>query len=493
MSVSGVRSSVMVREMTRMRDQLDNLQIQISTGMKSQNYADLGTGRVNSLYSRSKLTQLEAFDQANQNVNLKINVMQTTLSRITSISSEQKTANLDTSYKPTAGAQTAPQVAARSRLDEIVGLLNQDLNGTYLFSGRASQGQATVSSSAMLDGEPPKAGLATLVTERLRADTGSDGMGRMSVTGGAGSVTLSETASGPFGIKISGVSSSLGNAGIVSTATSPKSEAVTFSGVPVAGESISYGLTMPDGSTTTLKLTAVSGTAGEGEFTIGADATATATNMQTALTDTLKKLVKTELVSASAMAAGDDFFNVDASHPPQRVNGTPETATSLRNGTASDTVIWYTGDNATDNARSTASARVDNGVTIAYGVRANEPGIRDVMKNLAVFAATTIDSTSDEAVEAYASLSSKVRSNLAQPKSQTVTTIQAQVTVAQASLKHANERHASMKAVMADIRENAEGVQDEAVAAAMLSLKTSLEASYQTTSMLSSLSLVKYL
>ena len=57
-------------------------------------------------------------------------------------------------------------------------------------------------------------------------------------------------------------------------------------------------------------------------------------------------------MAASAVAAGNDFFNTDASHPPQRVDGPPfDTATALVDGTAANTVAWYTGDNATDDPR----------------------------------------------------------------------------------------------------------------------------------------------
>ena len=71
--------------------------------------------------------------------------------------------------------------------------------------------------------------------------------------------------------------------------------------------------------------------------------------------------------------AGNDFFNTDASHPPQRVDGPPfDTATQARNGTSTDTVSWYMGDNATDDPRSTAQARVDTSQTVSYGSRANE-------------------------------------------------------------------------------------------------------------------------
>ena len=56
-------------------------------------------------------------------------------------------------------------------------------------------------------------------------------------------------------------------------------------------------------------------------------------------------------------------------------------------GTAANTVIWYTGDTGTDPARSTATARIDQSLSVSYGVRANENGIRTLVQNVATFAA----------------------------------------------------------------------------------------------------------
>ena len=50
-------------------------------------------------------------------------------------------------------------------------------------------------------------------------------------------------------------------------------------------------------------------------------------------------------MAASAVQAGNDFFNTDANNPPQRVDGPPfDTATAMIDGTPANTVAWYTGD-----------------------------------------------------------------------------------------------------------------------------------------------------
>ena len=84
------------------------------------------------------------------------------------------------------------------------------------------------------------------------------------------------------------------------------------------------------------------------------------------------------------MVAAGDFFNVDAGQPPQRVAGPPfDTATAFVAGTPADTVTWYTGEMGADPARATATARVDTSITVSYGLRANEQGLRWVVQNVA--------------------------------------------------------------------------------------------------------------
>ena len=57
----------------------------------------------------------------------------------------------------------------------------------------------------------------------------------------------------------------------------------------------------------------------------------------------------------------------------------------------------------------------------------------------------------------------------------------------------AKERHTATKALLQDRLDAVEGASNEEVAAAILSLQTRLQASYETTSILSRLSLANYL
>jgi hypothetical protein len=134
---------------------------------------------------------------------------------------------------------------------------------------------------------------------------------------------------------------------------------------------------------------------GAGQFTIGSTVTATASNLQSALTSAATSLAQTALPAASAVAAANNFFSSD---PPQRVDGPPfDTATSLVDGTSANTVFWYTGESGSTPARQTAVAQVGPSTSIAYGMRANEQALSTLVANVAVLAATTYSASDPNA------------------------------------------------------------------------------------------------
>jgi flagellin-like hook-associated protein FlgL len=265
---------------------------------------------------------------------------------------------------------------------------------------------------------------------------------------------------------------------------------------PQPGQSLTVALTLPDGTTETLRLTATaSATPGAGEFTIGADPTASAANLQAALGASLASLSGTKLVAASAMAAADDFFSLDATHVPQRVAGPPfDTATALTAATPADTVFWYTGEISADPARTSATARIDTGLSVNYGLRANEDGIRALVQNVAVFAATSFSPSDPASANAYGALVDRLRPALeGSPATQKIDEIAADIGSAQASVKSAQDRHQQSSGMLTGLLEQSEGVSTEEVATMMLTLQTRLQASLQTTAILYQLNLADYI
>jgi flagellin-like hook-associated protein FlgL len=184
-----------------------------------------------------------------------------------------------------------------------------------------------------------------------------------------------------------------------------------------------------------------------------------------------------------------------ATQPPLRVFGSPlSAATSLVSGTPANTVSWYTGEAGSESARATATARVDQSVTVQYGARANESAIRSQIQTLAVFAAVTTSSTNPNGAAQIAALSQRVAQNLSpQPGQQTIQNIQADFASAQMTMKDVTARQTQTQGMLQNIVAQAETVSPDQVASQILALQTSLQASYQTTSMLSQLTLTKYL
>ena len=181
---------------------------------------------------------------------------------------------------------------------------------------------------------------------------------------------------------------------------------------------------------------------------------------------------------------------------PLRVSGSPlSSATSLVSGTPANTVSWYTGNpGPISSARASSTARVDASVKVEYGIQANESAIRQQLQNIAVFAAFTASPTGTNSSAQISALSQDVAQNLAsQPGQQTVEDIQADLATAQETMQEAGARQTQSQSMLQNLVSQAETVSSDQVASELLALQTNLQASYQTTSMLSQLTLTKYL
>jgi hypothetical protein len=425
-------------------------------------------------------------------------MMQTALSQFSDVSQKAKSSVLQSQYLLAGGSQTQDQKSSRSTLDSLLGMLNTQTDGRYLFSGRAVDQPPVDTTDHIINGDGLKAGLKQVIDERRQADLGASGLGRVVVgTSGPTGTTLSEdVASSPFGFKLIGVTTTAAGATTTSPAGSPPSLSIDLGATnPNDGDVVKFSFTLPDGSTRDLTLTATtSATPGPGQFAIGANSTVTAGNLQVALGQSLGTMANTELAAASAVAAGNDFFNTDASHPPLRVDGPPfDTATAQIDGSAT-TVSWYNGDNGTDDPRTTALARADNSLVVSYGARANEEGIRTVIQGLAVFAATQFSSSDPNGQAQYQALKERIGASLnGGPNQQKVSDISGQLAGAQVALSNAKDRHQQTNTTLENLLQGVQGAPTEQVAAQILAVQTSLQATLQTTAMLLQTSILKYL
>ena len=185
---------------------------------------------------------------------------------------------------------------------------------------------------------------------------------------------------------------------------------------------------------------------------------------------------------------------MDAANPPQRVAGSPLTATALTDGTPANTVSWYTGEAGATSARSTATAKVDQSINVSYGTRANEEGIRWQIQQIAALAAIPLPAGDPNTDAVSVALNDRIRPALdVPPGTQSIEAIQAELAGAQTTLESAKDRHTQTNATLGDFLQSIEGVSNEEVAAQILAMQTTLQATLQTTAMLYQTSILKYL
>lgn len=622
-SLSYAGSLILNQSVQTLKNQMTVLQSQLTTGNKSTTYAGMGVNEGFAIAARSQLSGISAFTDTMTVVNANIGVANTVLQAMNDIGKTiQNSSNSSSQVLNTAG-QSIGQQTATSQLSSMLGILNTQAGDRYLFSGTAVTTPSVASMDDIMNGTTTQAGLKQVIAERKQADVGTTGLGRVVITSPTTtSVKVAEDVAGsPFGLKLSSVSSSLTGATVTGPTGSPAGISINLGATnPNDGDKVSFTFNLPDGSKESIALTASSATPPPaGSFAIGATTTATAANLNAALNTAIGTLANTSLVAASAMQAGNDFFNTTgtatgspvnnqvtptpapitgatalsgavgtdslgtsfaagdtinvngtpitfvasgatgnqlnvtdnvqtlltkidsitgtstpstisggvislhtdsaaslsvsssntaafaalgfsstatATVPPLRVGGSPlGSATSLVSGTPANTISWYTGNpGPTATARASATARVDASVKVEYGIQADEPAIRSQLQTLAVFSAVTTSTTNPNGAAQISALSQRVTQALtAQPGQQTIQDIQTDLATAQATMSDASARQKQAKAMLQSIVDQTETISPDQVASQLLALQTSLQASYQTTSMLSQMSLTKYL
>lgn len=477
-----------------MGQDMKKLQRQLGTGLVAENYGELTKGRSTALVMRQRLAALQGYENVREQLSLRVQIMDTSLERIDALRSEVKKGARDGEFRLGISGQTVGQTAALTQLDEAIGLLNTEVGGRYVFSGRTVNTAPVEDTLTILNGDGAKAGLKTLISERRSADLGADGRGRLTTSVTTNAVSLTEDGTHPFGFKlktITGPSSS--SISVTTPAGSPPAQTLTVSSQPAEGDTVAFTFDLPDGTTANFSLRAGTATTNS-TFAIGADVNATAANLRTALNSALQAAGETDLRAASAMAAADNFFSATPGNPPQRVSGSPATsATSLVAGTTANTVIWYQGDVSSD-PRGGVKGDVDHGLTVKYGVQANEEGLRSVVKNAAVYASISFEPTLSDTKASHDALAKRVMAGLEGGADvQMVNDIRSEVLHAQTTLGSAKKRHDVTRGVLEGTIADIEQVDPNEIGVRLLALQTRMQASYAVTQRLSQMSLANYL
>jgi len=502
MTIDGVsgRTSFLGSSILNIKSQLDALTEQLASGKKSTTYAGLGVDSGTATGLRAQISAIAGYANTGTLLDTRINVANLSLQGISDAGSQVKGAAAGATLTLDSNGQTAGQATAMASFTQVIALLNTEVGGRYMFSGRATDSPATVSADVILNGSGTQAGLKQIIDERAQAD-GTTGLGRTVITSSSPtSVTIGEDVAGsPFGLKLSAITTTSAGATVTGPAPpaappgAPSEMSVDLGTTnPSNGDKFRFTFNLPDGTSETIELTASTTTpTPAGSFPIGADSTATAANLKSALNTAVGTLANTSLVAASAMEASDNFFS---SSPPLRVDTSSNPPVALRNGTPTDTVSWYTGENGTDPARGTAVAGIDQSITVQYGARANEDAFVAQLKNIAVYAAVTTNASNPNANGQLTALNSRIVDNLAvHPGTQSIEDIQADFAGAQSAVATAKDRQTQTGSIAQSMLDSIQGINDNEVATKILALQTSLQASYQTTASLYQLSLLKFL
>jgi hypothetical protein len=324
MSISSINygASLLGQSVQNINTQLTNLSTELSSGVKSTNYAGMGVDEGFAVAARSQLANITAFTDTITNVGTVISAGNAALQSLSKTGGEVQSEAAATPQNLTSSGQTIGQQNATSQLSAMVGILNTQVGNSYIFSGSAINTPAVASPDDILNGTGTQAGLKQVIAERQQADLGTNGLGRLVISTTPASpatpttVNVAEDAAGsPFGLKLSSVSSSLTNATVTGPSGSPASVSVNLAaGNPNPGDQITFNFNLPDGTSQSIKLTASStNPPPTGSFYVDTTTPAnTVTNLQTALNSSISTLANTSLVAASAVAAGDNFFNTDS-------------------------------------------------------------------------------------------------------------------------------------------------------------------------------------
>ncbi|SNY94287.1 Flagellin FlgL [Cohaesibacter sp. ES.047] len=497
-ALNGYSSTILMNVLSSNRDNLEDLSIQLATGKRSQNYSGLGSVVSQSLDLRAQISSISGYRSSIEQAQLQISVMNVAMERFVEIGSDVSGSATATEFSMTSENRSVGQAISETYAREMLGLLDSEVAGNFVFSGTTSETQPTVNFDEILYGISGQEGLVAVTDERILADAGADGRGRLALSTVGSTVTLSEEAT-DFGYKIDAVTSTLSNATVTGPAGVPPSVDVALTGAPSQGEVLSFTLSLPDGSSEVMRLTGVNGTGdpNEGTFSINGTPSSIATEIETLLAHKIEESVQVEGEAASRIQASLDFFLTSGNGEPKRVVGPdPATATTLDTATAAGkpTVNWYVGDNNANDSRDTAKVLIDNNLQVSYGARANEDSLARQLAYISAFSIPTYDQDSPLDKNRYTVFADSISTKLSSvQQDDVVKTIQTEIAVAHKMMSDADARHITKNSVLQTASDGIVGVNDDEVAAKIMTLKNTIEASYQAASMMYQLTLTNFI
>lgn len=499
-AAGSLKSKQNSRQLLQMRYMMDDLQMQISSGKKSQTFGGLGDMRVSSLTFRNQTGITEGYGSVIELSSIRLKMLDQSTNELRTLVENAKTSILQTRGSGGFPEITSSVKQVQAQFEQMVTSLNAQHEGLYMYSGRARDVRPVVDANTIMWGDGTNAGLRQVIDERRLADAGTTGLGRLTTALVGSNVTLAEDAVGnPFGIKLVAgtVGGSMSNVTVVGPAGAPPQIDFNFTGLPNTGERISFTVRLPDGKTVNLGFAAgQAGTAEDTVFAIGATAAATATNLEAAITSRLTALAQGELRAASGLVAAREFFAGSPNNQPQRVAGPPfDTSVAYAPVGTRPTVIWYRGDDDTTvAARDTQRAEVDTGTTISLGARANETAFRESMVALGMFLADDYPPGLASTQQRYDAAGGRLVEIMnSTGGTGAILAVNGDFGRSSAQVAATKTRHEDRKVFLTSMLAQIENSNKEEAILQLTSLQTTLEASYSVTARLSQLSLVNYL
>jgi hypothetical protein len=413
----GFSGSLFGQAVQSLNNQLTNLSTQLATGEKSTTYAGMGLNEGFAVAARSQLSNISAFGDTITNVNTTIDAANTALQSLNTIGGTVQGNASTTPQTINSNGQTIGQENAQSELDSMVGILNTQVGDRYIFSGSAVNTPSVASTDDILNGNGTQAGLKQVIAERAQAD-GTTGLGRLVITAptvaAPTTVSVAEDAAGsPFGLKLSSVQSTLTGATVTGPSGSPAAVSISLGAAtnPNPGDQVTLNFNLPDGTTASVQLTATSqNPPPTGSFTIATlpggapDPATTATNLNNALNTAIGTLANTTLVAASAVAAGNDFFDPSSSATGTVATNrqtpaapiTSATALSGTSGTDSLTTGFANGDAITVNGTTITFSNAPNSLTgPTYNINPATSTVGNLLSAIDSITGTTTPSSID--------------------------------------------------------------------------------------------------
>lgn len=494
--------------MVSQRKVMNDLQQQMATGRKSQSFSGLGIDRRISLDARSKISAMESFQAAIMDGRQRVTLMTNALAQMSRTVNAAYDELLTPAFQPSPDGKVRMQENAMQNLSLAIDLLNTDHNGRFLFSGRAQDTRPVASASSLIDGGGGFPGLRTLAQERAAAEVGPEASptGRLPITRDGNAVELGPAHSS-FGFTINSGSAVTDAGSRLVADFDAVDEILSFeiSGNLQDGDSLSLTLGDRFGDDYNYEINLIARTVPSrpGEFAIGATDEDTAENLRIAITRAIEDAARGALAPRAKADAIERYFAapgafqrpqiaaVDPAEPlaPWQANGLYEDDSLL---------LWYNGDFAAANeneavsARSSASLRIDNNQVVGIGARANEAPFREMLVAFSQLEILRFENT-PEGKQAFEHLSDRNAERLNFAPGSGFQAIGHQIASAEVAMRDADERHKVGVNMLMDMVDGVEEISKEEVAARILATQNRLEASYQTTAMLSRLTLLNYL